>query len=124
GLVHVLLQWAAVAEVAVGIAHGRVPYCRSRILSRRLPHARGEELERLACEHVHVRLAIVAAGLDDRRRLDRAGDRHAGVAGRVAIAVARRAARAGLGDTPGGARLLAHALREKPREGFARRADS
>ena len=48
-------------------------------------------------------------------------DRDAGVAGRVAVAVAGRPGRAGLAEAPGRAVPLAHAPRDQQRIGFGRR---
>src|SRR3981081_242850 len=65
--------------------------------------ARLQQLERLAREGPHVRFAPGAAGFDGNHCFDRTGDGDAGMAGRVAVAVAGGTARAGFAQGPGGA---------------------
>ena len=65
---------------------------------------------------------VGAAGFQRDRAFDRrSDDRDAGVAGRVAIAIAGRTGRAGLAEAPDRAVPLAHAPRDQQRIGFGRR---
>src|SRR5438876_8333934 len=83
-----------------------------------------EQLEGRARERPHVRLAIRVARLHGYHALHGPGHRDARMPALVAVAVARGPRRAGLGETPRGAELLARRARLEERIGLRARADA
>src|SRR3954452_8578079 len=111
------------AEPVIGPAKGRTRWLAMTLIVRsftiraiaRLFRADllGEQLERLRREGRHVGAPVGAAGPQGEGALRRPGDRDAGVAGRIAVAVARRPGGAGFGEPPGGVQPLADTLRQE-----------
>ncbi len=76
------------------------------------------------CEGAHVGLPVRASGPDRENALGWSGDGDAGMPGRVAVAVAGRARRSGLRQSPGRAVLLTYRARQQRSVGLAGRADA
>ena len=85
---------------------------------------RQQGFQRLARERLHVGLAVRAAGLQGENMRAWPIDADAGMAGRVAVAIAAWTGRSRFLQTPSRAMLLAHFAREQGRIGFAGRAQA
>jgi hypothetical protein len=82
-----------------------------------------QEIQRRGGERVHVGQPVGAASFQRHGRRLRADDRHAAMAGGVAIAVAGRSGRAGFGQAPIGGKAQADPARQQLRVDFRGRAD-
>src|ERR687888_1580903 len=80
-----------------------------------------QQVQRRLGECPHIVLTVRLPRLQGDDAFNRACDRNAGVPGSVAIAIARRPARPGLAESPGGAELLAHRSRLQQSIGFCAR---
>src|SRR6478752_302404 len=80
--------------------------------------------ERTLGKHVHIRQTISAAGLERDRALDRPGNGHARVAGRIAIAITARPSCSCFAKSPHRAVPFAYAAGDQQRILFGRRPHS
>ena len=108
-MAYVLVGWAKRSVPTILSAdqdggHGAsAPLPTRRILPRQILQ---QQIQRRARKRLHVGLPVGAAGLQRDHRVLRARDRHAAVAGGVAVAVAGRAGGAGFRKAPVGGKAL------------------